>query len=86
MVSLYFFCQSSKSKGSTCIRMSSPSSEVASSCPKYLQDYCVKLKLICKSDWQLTTVHISPVAFGNSSEAIYCTRKLSLLMKIAFKL
>lgn len=61
-------------------------SEIASSCPKYLQAYYAKLMLIFKSDWQLTTIHISPVTFINSSEGIYCIEKLLLLMKISFKL
>lgn len=63
-----------------------PFSKIISSYPKYLQANCAKLTLIFKSDCQLTTIHISPVAFINSSEGIYCIEKLLLLMKIAFKL
>lgn len=53
-----------------CIRMSF-SSEIVSSCARYLQAYCVKLKLHCKSNWQLTTIHISPVPFINCSDLYF---------------
>lgn len=50
------------------------------------QAYCARLKLICQSNWQLTTIHISLGAFIHSLEDPYCVGWLLLLKKITLKL
>lgn len=50
------------------------------------QAYCARLKLICQSNWQLTTIHISLGAFIHSLEDPYCIGWLPLLKKITLKL